>query len=33
VRDGTAVKFVSVVRTAGKMEGVRARVWMGLDDD
>jgi hypothetical protein len=33
VRNGTAVKFVSVVRVAGRMERVRARVWMGFDDD
>jgi hypothetical protein len=32
VRNGTAVKFVSVVRVAGRTERVRARVWMGFDD-
>jgi hypothetical protein len=33
VRNGMAVKFVSVVRVAGRTERVRARVWMGFDDD
>jgi hypothetical protein len=31
VRDGTAVKFVSVVRMAGETERVRVRVRTGFD--
>jgi hypothetical protein len=32
-RNGTAVKFVSVVRMAGETKRVGATVWMGFDDD